>query len=380
MLNKQAKRFMKRKSVTDILGNIELSDIQIVRLNAIFENRTCKSLETWHVAIATFIKYDLTNYVGRLRRLMKISTTRSGYSMFLRYGKENFEQIKRGHDKKRSKHFKNTITYWTDMGIDAKEAIIKVREIQVERNKKAVEKTRGTNVYTHRSVEYWKRIGFSEYDAAERVRKVQTTDGLKFYTEKYGEDLGTTLFKNRIESWLDTLQSKTIDEVTLINRKKSLSIDGYMLRGYSEDAAINAYVAMCDRMRVIDRSPFSKISQKLFSTLREKLIGTCYFKPDTHEALVGGYRVDFYHLESKTVIEFYGDYWHRNPLFFTAESSGHGYISKEKWISDSNREMKIKEDMARVSKFLIIWENEYRQRPDEVITTILENIGANYVR
>lgn len=370
---------MKRKSVIAILGNIALTDLQITRLNAVFKDRTCKSLETWHITIATFIKYDLINYVGRLRRLMKIPTDRSNVSAFLRYGKKNFEKIKHEQDTRRSKHFKNTVKYWTDLGFDIAAANDKVKEIQLERNKKSVEKTRGKNIYTHRSIEYWLRKGLTESDAAEQVRRVQTTNGLKFYTEKYGKERGKILFENRIKSWLDTLQSKSTEEISLINRKKSLSIDGYILRGYSEDDAITAYSDMCERMRQINRSPFSNISHKLFLTLREKLKGTCYFKPTTHEALIGGFRVDFYHLESKTVIEFYGDYWHRNPLFFSADFFTHGYCSKEKWTTDATRATKIKEDTSHVSKLLIIWENEYRQQPDVVVTTLLESIGKNYV-
>ena len=100
---------------------------------------------------------------------------------------------------------------------------------------------------------------------------------------------------------------------------------------------------------------------------------TKHFKNTVRYWIDLGYRVDFYHKETKTVVEFYGDFYHRNPALFESNHIAFGTTAKEKWDYDRIRENKIQQD-KNVKQLLVVWDSEFRKNSKETVNKIIKEI------
>lgn len=351
-LNKQASRFMNRKIVKNILLDKKLSTIHISRLNKLFTKFRCKEIEDMHRTLALFVLYDLNNYEGRLRRLKGIpGTTR--YTQLLRYGKQQYKRIYDIQTERKTRLFKNKISYWVDQGLSLEHAQNKVSEVQTLRSSLSPSTQKGASEYSIRCVPYWIKRGFSEEEAKIKVANAQRR---------------SHSFE-RNQRWLKTLSLKSDEEKKLINAKKSNSITGYLARGFDEKTAeklSNEYYKK--------RNNYSKTSQAFFSIL-DNLLGSSnvYYKSKNYEKQFCGKCVDFYDSGSGVVVEYYGDFWHRNPLKYNSEFVSYGLSSKEIWELDSKRIETIKEDNA-IKNVIIVWESQVIKNPHEAALKIIKEI------
>jgi len=137
---------------------------------------------------------------------------------------------------------------------------------------------------------------------------------------------------------------------------------------------------------------YSKISQNLFwnlyNKLPENLKEKTYFAelPKNSKIYEFGIRdknnkriyIDFVISSIKFCIEFYGDIFHGNPKFFTKDDKPNFFYKnltcEEIWKKDKDR-IKFLEEKG--FKILIIWEEEYHKRKNEVIKKCLEEIKSN---
>lgn len=148
---------------------------------------------------------------------------------------------------------------------------------------KKAQKTKEFNKNDTTKKEYYTSRGMSEEESIIALSERQTTFSKEICIEKYGEDDEIKVWEDRQTKWMNTLNSKSSEELEIIRRKK------------------------------LSGARFSKISQKLFNSLgisddryakqggeqRIKISPTTYICSD-------------YTLNSK-VIEFNGDLWHANP-------------------------------------------------------------------
>ena len=216
----------------------------------------------------------------------------------------------------RKKGLPNTVDFWINKGFTIDQAITKVSEIQKSRSANSPSSKKGARGYSIRSVEYWIKQGYTVDQACHKVKEIQTTNGLAYYTKRYGEQ-GVEMFNARISQWLDSDGNKKMIQ----NR--------------------------------------SKKSLELFEQL-----GVGYY--GVNEKTVRGkqkvHRVDYLH--GKKIIEFYGDYWHGNPALY----SDNAMIRKKKiidvWEHDAG---KVKDLEANGYAVLIIWESEFKTTPIEVL-------------
>jgi very-short-patch-repair endonuclease/CO dehydrogenase/acetyl-CoA synthase epsilon subunit len=364
----QIKRFAKRKSVIAILGkDYKFSKEQHARLERLFiRYKSPKNIEHMLDTVAKFVYYDLTNYVGRLSRLKGILGT-SKYTQILRYGRY-YKDIYKNQTASKIKHFKNVTQYWINKGYTEIEAKKEVNTVQTDRAKRSALKTTGTSLYSCRSVEFWKSRGYSDIQAQKQVSKIQTTNGLSYYKEKYPNDYEER-FQKRIDMWLAAYNANDTD---LINLKKSHSITGGLACGLSLEDAELRYNNMIEHMRTIRRKP-SKISQKMCEMLFDKLNGTCYYSNNNYEYQIDKYRVDFYHKETNTVVEFYGDYYHQNPNIFDKHHCVHGITAEGRWKYDMLRKETILKS-GKVNKFFEVWESDFRKNPTKCVEHIIKEI------
>ena len=131
---------------------------------------------------------------------------------------------------------------------------------------------------------------------------------------------------------------------------------------------------------------YSNISQELFDEIRKNISVTdeIYYEKLNNEYIVicdetHLYRVDFYDKTKNIIIEFYGDYWHANPLTYDKDNlfirNDYKITSQEIWNYDMQREILIKKSLNNPI-FKIVWEHEYIDDKLKIIdecTNILNN-------
>jgi hypothetical protein len=140
--------------------------------------------------------------------------------------------------------------------------------------------------------------------AKKALKERQTTFNLKKCVEKLGEKEGKKRWQERQDKWIETLDKKTDEEKTEINKKKLLGSLSVMGKGYS------------------------KISQVLFVSIYENIknkYGDVYFATKNEDGVINddginkeymlnvgiNYRlIDFYIPSIKKMIEYNGEYWH----------------------------------------------------------------------
>lgn len=365
---KQIERFLKRKAVRRVLGDgYELSEQQANRLLLILDcPRRVKELEDWLPAFAHFIRNDLTNYIGRFRRLKKLPASPSLYSLVLRYGKS--ETLRRIKSQNRSSHLKNTFSYWLKLGLTLIEATEQVKRIQTERANKAAQVIRGSSEYSVRSLAYWLKRGFSLERAKDEVRRVQITNGIEVLRRK-GHANPEMAQQHRTQQWLATMNAKDHTELQRINLAKTHSIEGCVARGLAPAEAEAASIAYYAKRR-----NFSQISQVCFDMVRDLVGGDdIFYKQLNYEKQFNGKNVDFFDKRSGIVIEFLGDFWHANPLFYDQCQRIYGKFACD-IRRDDQRRFGVIESHCLVQEVVIVWESEFRKNPTEVAGLMAEMI------
>ena len=121
------------------------------------------------------------------------------------------------NDKKTAK-FPGRTRYWIDQGCSQEESVLKVQEWQSLQSAKSCASKPGTRSHSVRCKEYYIKQGFTEEEANISVREIQVTNGLNWYVKKYGQELGESLYNDRIDRWLSTYYSKI--DINEINKSK----------------------------------------------------------------------------------------------------------------------------------------------------------------
>lgn len=366
-MNTNIERFLKRKAVVRVLGaNYVLKSTQLSRLTKLFNTYTLNDIGDRMRTIALFIKNDVCNYVGRIRRMKTMPASPNKLSYVLRYGPTEAKKKYKDTAVKRTKHFKNTTQYWLDLGYTLAQAEVEVLKIQKERNLLAVEVIKGSSEYTVRSTAYWVKKGYTLEQATEEVRRVQTSNGIEYYIST-GLSLtdATNKQEERNDRWQTTLNDKPQEERDLIALKKSHTVDGYIACGYDEDTAKKKSIAYFKK-----RKNYSAVSQDYFDLIVEQFdLNNAKYATINYEYQIKNKCVDFYHPDTKTVVEFYGDFWHMNPNMYASTDKCYNRSAAEIWEDDQNR-IQLISTSDEVDNIIIIWESEYRKNPQKCINKL----------
>ena len=191
------------------------------------------------------------------------------------------------------------------------------------------------NVAKNRSyntqLEYYINKGMSEEEAHEALYNRQATFSLYKCIQKYGDKKGLEIFNERQRIWNKKLQ-------------KSFKSGKYV------------------------QSP---IANKLFKEIKIKLNinNSIEEKYIFNDKLHKGYLFDFC-LNNK-LIEFNGDYWHANPIFYGPKSfiKAKNKKAEEIWEYDK---IKIQTANDQGYKVLIIWEHDYNNNKEETLKKCID--------
>ena len=347
-------RFLKRKQVVAVLGSdyllSERQHMRLARFFAVYGHE--KRCEEWFRTVSLMLLHDLSNIVGRIRRLKLLSASPTRYSLMLRYGC-NWEDYSKVAASRRTAHFKNKLQYWIDNGYSAEDAKLKVVETQTARSRKSPAAQGGSSEFSCRSSIFWVKRGLTLEQAQVEVARVQRR----------------TKTPEMVATWLATLSAKSPEEQALIRLKKGHSIDSYIACGSTSTEAIELSKAYYAK-----RNNASKSSQAffmLFDTMFDH--SNTWYKYKNYEKQFFGKCVDFYDADSETVVEYYGDFWHRNPKKYAADFLAYNKTSEEIWDLDSKRIAQIKQHHL-VQRVIVIWESEVMQNPHAAAEAILQEI------
>jgi hypothetical protein len=257
--------------------------------------------------------------------------------------------VKRGmSDEEAKEHVKtlrpSNVKYWINKGFSEEEAKIKIEGQKLTSLRGCIDRygeEEGTKIWNSReekrtewgklgntNLKYWINKGFTEEEAKIKLSERQSTFSKEKCIEKYGEEEGLKVWRERQINW-----------------QNSLYKNGKLKSGYSN------------------------ISQELFDELlknyniNDRSYVTYAIKGGEHVINKGDsfFRYDFVDLKNKKIIEYNGDQYHANPKQYLAEDYPHPFrkdiTSKEIWDKD-----KLKKELAENEGFeiLYVWDSEYR--------------------
>ena len=244
---------------------------------------------------------------------------------------------------------------------------------------------------------------------------------LDYFIEKYGEIEGEKKYIEVSKSKAITLEKSILrhgesEGTRIFNdycRKQAYSGNklNYFIEKYGEIEGEKEYNRVCEQKKLnkqtfirkygevegnvrfeqwkvkINNRPkitYSKNSQILFWKIFDQLIpeirNDCYFEEHSGEFMISTdkniFFVDFAIPSLKYAIEFYGNYYHANPLMYEKDYyfKNLEMTSCEIWEKDKKRINKIK-DSNIFDEIIIIWESDFKNID---IKNIAENINEKY--
>jgi len=108
-------------------------------------------------------------------------------------------------------------------------------EEKIKSLKKQVSDTRKENHSYNSTLEYYLTRGYSEEEAEKALSKRQSTFSLEKCIQRYGEEEGTKVWKERQDNWQETLNSKSKEEKDRIRQAKST---GRMCQLFNSDESV----------------------------------------------------------------------------------------------------------------------------------------------
>lgn len=238
--------------------------------------------------------------------------------------------------------------------------------------------------FTSVSYDFWIDRGYSLEQAKklkiERDEKIKNS-GVQFekMIKKYGYENGNQKWYNFLEKSKQTVEnfiSRYGKEMGLkkyesyINKLSATSTKKYRIDKFG----VEWYISYIEKLK--DKNKKSKISQNLFWKIKNRMkdCSGLFFGEYNKEWYVYDnifnrwYFVDFKY--KNKIIEFYGDYWHKNPKKFKETED-----TVLKWKYDSIRENVIRKNFD----LLVIWESEYIKDPGLILNKCLSFLEENKI-
>lgn len=192
--------------------------------------------------------------------------------------------------------------------------------------------------------EYWLKEANGDRELAKQLHSKSQTRDLNWFVKKYGEVEGKKRHREKTEKWIQTLNSKSIEELAEINSKK-----------------VNKSFCF-----------FSKAEKELFNTLKK------YIPEVTDQLAICRDQTEFkkrfylYDISYKNkIIEYNGDFWHANPKLYD-ESFINPYTKETQYEINERDKDKLFIAESNGYEVLTIWENEYQKNKDLVVERCLE--------
>lgn len=192
--------------------------------------------------------------------------------------------------------------------------------------------------------------------------------------ESYNKNRAVTL-ENQIKKYGSEEGKRRFQEYCM-KQAYTCSLEYFLESAPDYEIGMNRYNAFVEaRAKSGFNLTHSKVGDMFCKMLVESLPGhECLYGKD--EKTVGPYSVDFYNVTTNVVVEFYGDYWHRNPEKFTADSTytlnGRTYKTSDKWLYDQKRKEFIKKELG--CEVIVVWESDFRKDSKKTVRLVADRI------
>jgi hypothetical protein len=225
------------------------------------------------------------------------------------------------------------------------------------------------------------KLGWSreQYDEFNKNRSVT----LELCIKKHGEELGRKIFSEYckkqayagcaleyfVEKYGEEEGKRKYDE---LNKKKTLKEETFINK-YGEEKGRSAWKAYLLKREQV--SNISMVSQRLFDEILARIPSSQYGK--VKYASFGGeqciqgrnsYMFPDFLYDNKKIIEFNGDYWHKNPKIYAETDE-----TRLTWKHDAERKSELESLGYEV---LVVWERDFYDSHDEVVEQCLKFLGV----
>lgn len=237
-----------------------------------------------------------------------------------------------------------------------------------------------TNTFEYKQEKYgWTKEQFDEFNQSRACT-------LENFIKRYGKEIGEQKWQEYLDKQHETktweyMVEKFGEEKALeINSQKALNLETF-IRKYGKELGKVKW----DEYVKITHFGYSKISQKLFNSINEKIkhkyTNIWYATSKNGEYKIKNinvhktYLLDFYIPELKICIEFDGDLWHANPIIYKPNDIPVPYsnlTAQEIWQQDKERQQFIE---SQGIKLVRIWESEYSSKEFDLDKFIKEKMG-----
>lgn len=216
-------------------------------------------------------------------------------------------------------------------------------------------------------------------DGKDIIKRIKDNVSISSFIERYGEEKGHIEYKEYcqkikqnsrrcIEYWVNYHKGNVrLAEVSHKDYQNKTGLQKFIER-FGEDVGREKYLIYLESIGK-NNSPHSKISQSLFWNLYNKFnlleIQTKFYELNEEQTLFrfdSIIKVDFKH--NNNIIEFFGDYWHANPILYNKEEIIRSIEVNEIWKKDESRIDWLKKSGYNV---LIIWEKDWKENPELVL-------------
>jgi|AntAceMinimDraft_18_1070375.scaffolds.fasta_scaffold08879_6 hypothetical protein len=235
-----------------------------------------------------------------------------------------------------------------------------IKRWNIYRNKQA-----NSNLFEYKRDKYgWTEDKFKKFNKSRGVT-------LKNLIKKYGYKEGIRKWDKYVKRQKETksfeymVQKFGLKKAKEINKSKGLTFNNY-IKKFGDVLGKEKYLKHLKKIKV----PFSKISQKLFNLIDE-VIGAKYktyyalknYEYGVHTS-IGYKKIDYYIKELKIAIEFNGNIFHGNPLYFNEYDNPNPYNkklnAKDIWNNDKLR-YKTLENEYNI-RTIVIWESNFNEK------------------
>lgn len=232
--------------------------------------------------------------------------------------------------------------YWIKQGYRESDALVLANEAKLKNNKKGASNSASSgvrNITSKRCVEYYTIRGHSEEEAKDLVSTGQKYFSKEICIGKYGEQEGLKVWKDRQNRWQNSLNSKSEEEKSRINR---LKISKGITVSAAERFILNALIS-------------------IFPNLTHQFT---LFESDKKQYI---YDIAY----NSKIIEYNGDFWHCNPAKYLADFVNPRTKVKavDKWAEDAR---KIQFAESQGFKVLVVWESDFKENREKVINECIQ--------
>lgn len=262
------------------------------------------------------------------------------------------------------KHNLSTVKYKEKYGA-SKLQLVTLEQCKMRSNRA---KTGGTN----RRVEYWLKRGYNEIDAIQQVKKVQSSNG----KHRRGGRASTAF---QYEWWMkkyNLSKEDAIQKVYTIQSKNSSKSARFTGKKSTPERNRKISIAMSTHIKTVGKEKWIKHfgNYKKYYRSKPEIELFKYIKHTiTNKAecnvFIGNINVDI--LYNNKIIEFFGDYWHCNPLKFN-DTYFNKHLKKPAIEIRNKDKTKIETLISKGYDVMIIWESDWYSDINGVKNRIVE--------